>query len=288
MKLRITIAALCSLALAAPVIASIPAPRFEDVPPGHKHAEAIRWASDPTEFSDGPPLFRGFHDGTFRPDRDLTENQLITVTKRLFNSQDAWTRAETAALLYHGFQVLYGDTDQPAVSTTTGGTTTIPNTPTRIEYRGTEYIGRSSFYLLLHSTHPIDVKIQASYKCSPMLYKRLSAGITKILIPCANVVGGTNDVFFEVTGAEDGTRHFTGAVRFPLRPTAAATTTTTPPATTTTTPPSTTTTAAAATTTTLFPVVIEPTRYTEGWFQRGPSAVIKHPHPFRLVDIRWE
>ena len=285
MKLRIIMAALCATALAAPVIATATSTQFEDVPLGHKHTEAIRWASDPTEFGDGPALFRGFHDGSFRPDRDLTENQLITVTKRLFNSQDAWTRAETAALLYHGFQALYGEDSPSAVSSTTS-TATIPNAPTMIEYRGTEYIEPSSFYLLLHSSNPLDVKIQASYKCSPTLYKRLSAGITKILIPCANVVGGTNAVFFQVTGAQDGTRYFTGAVRFPRKPTATTTTTTAAATTTTTAPPiATTTTAAATTSTTLYPVVIEPMRSSEGWFHILPPPDIKHQ--FRISDVWW-
>lgn len=115
LRLRIILAALCVIALAAPVIAT--ATRFSDVPADHEHAEAIRWASELDE-----PLFRGYPDGSFKPDRQLSENEFQIVVERLFRHFDSWTRAQTAALLYHGFQGLSGS------ATTT--TTTVPTTTT--------------------------------------------------------------------------------------------------------------------------------------------------------------
>ena len=114
LRLRIILGALCVIALAAPVIAT--ATRFPDVPADHKHAEAIRWASELDE-----PLFRGYPDGSFKPDRQLSENEFQIVVERLFSHFDSWTRAETAALLYHGLQGLSGSA---TTTTTTAPTTT--------------------------------------------------------------------------------------------------------------------------------------------------------------------
>ena len=129
MKLRILISAVLVTALALPVIAT--ATRFPDVPDDHQHADAIRWASDPEEFN-GSPIFKGFPDGNFGPDEELTESQFAKVVDRLFDTADRWTRAETAALLYHGFQGLRTTTTttttQPVTETTT--TTTITTTTT--------------------------------------------------------------------------------------------------------------------------------------------------------------
>ena len=121
MKLRILISAVLVTALALPVIAT--STRFPDVPADHQYVDAIRWASDPEEFN-GNPIFRGFPDGRFGPDQELTENQFVKVVDRLFDSVDRWTRAETAALLYYGFQGLKSN---PLVTTTT---TTQPTTTT--------------------------------------------------------------------------------------------------------------------------------------------------------------
>ena len=121
MRLRILLSAVLVTALALPVIAT--ATRFPDVPADHQYADAIRWASDPEEFN-GNPLFRGFPDGNFGPDEELTESQFAKVVDRLFDTADRWTRAETAALLYHGFQGLRTTTTtQPVITETT--TTTI-------------------------------------------------------------------------------------------------------------------------------------------------------------------
>ena len=123
MKLRILISTVLVTALALPVIAT--ATRFPDVPADHQYVDAIRWASDSEEFN-GNPIFRGFPDGDFRPDKPLSEIQFIKVVDRLFDSADEWTRAETAALLYYGFQGLRSN---PLITTTTT-TTTQPTTTT--------------------------------------------------------------------------------------------------------------------------------------------------------------
>ena len=120
MKLRILISAVLVTALALPVIATTT--KFPDVPDDHQHADAIRWASDPEVFN-GNPLFRGFVDGNFGPDTELTEGQFTKVVDRLFDSVDRWTRAETAALLYHG---LRNGTTTTTTSTTTAPATTAP------------------------------------------------------------------------------------------------------------------------------------------------------------------
>ena len=109
MKLRALFTALLALAVAAPVVATMD--RFPDVPADHQYAEAIRWASDPEEFN-GSPLFKGFPDGRFGPDDELTEEQFVKVVDRLFDAADRWTRAETAALLYQGFPALQGHTGE--------------------------------------------------------------------------------------------------------------------------------------------------------------------------------
>ena len=82
---------------------------FSDVTDSHEHRAPIRWASDPANFPHGQALFVGYEDGNFRPDKDLTEDQLIAVIKRLLDSQDSWTRAETAALFHHGYIAPYGN-----------------------------------------------------------------------------------------------------------------------------------------------------------------------------------
>ena len=68
---------------------------FPDVADDHPQAEAIQWAAS-------EDLFRGFLDGNFRPDRELTEGQFNKVVKRLFDRYDSWTRAEAAAFLWRG------------------------------------------------------------------------------------------------------------------------------------------------------------------------------------------
>ena len=105
MKLRAPLTAVLIAALAAPLWATTA--RYTDVPEDHDHAASIAWASNPANFPNRAALFVGYGDKTFKPDKDLTENQLQTVIRRLFDTQDSWTRAETAALLHHGYTALY-------------------------------------------------------------------------------------------------------------------------------------------------------------------------------------
>ena len=138
MKLRILLSAMLVTALALPVIAT--ATRFPDVPNDHQHADGIRWASDPEEFN-GNPIFKGFPDGNFGPDEKLTEGQFVKVVDRLFDSADRWTRAETAALLYYGFQGLNSTT-----STTTTQPVVIETTTTTIQPQNSDPQLQVSFF----------------------------------------------------------------------------------------------------------------------------------------------
>ena len=106
MNLRYVLTALLAAAVAVPAaFASNPAPRFPDVPVGHRYSVAVEWAADPENFG-GAALFRGFPDGRFGPGQELTEGQFAKVVERLFDSADRWTRAETAELLYRGYPAL--------------------------------------------------------------------------------------------------------------------------------------------------------------------------------------
>ena len=133
-------------ALALPVIATA---RFPDVPDDHQYADAIRWASDPEQFN-GTPLFRGFSDGNFGPDQELTESQFVKVVDRLFDSaDDGWTRAETATLLYHGYKGIRSATTQPVVIETTTTTTqpvVIETTTTTIQPHNPDHLLQVGFY----------------------------------------------------------------------------------------------------------------------------------------------
>ena len=115
MKFRLIVTAVLAVLLAAPVIAT--SSRFTDVPPDHEYNVAIDWA-----YNRG--LFKGYLDRTFKPNRELSENELQIVVKRLFDSYDTITRAQTAAILYYG--ITYLETGPPTTSTTTTTTTTRP------------------------------------------------------------------------------------------------------------------------------------------------------------------
>lgn len=93
LKTRTALTALLALAVALPVIAaSMP---FPDVPDDHPRRAAIQWAQN-------EGLFKGYPDGNFQPDRELSEEQFRKVVDRLFEKYDAWTRADTAEFLYQG------------------------------------------------------------------------------------------------------------------------------------------------------------------------------------------
>lgn len=112
MKFRLIVTAVLAVLLAAPVIAT--SSRFTDVPPDHEYNVAIDWA-----YNRG--LFQGYIDRSFKPDRELSENELQIVVKRLFDSYDSITRAQTAAILYYG--ITYLETGPPTTTTTTTTTT---------------------------------------------------------------------------------------------------------------------------------------------------------------------
>lgn len=86
---------------------------------GHEHEQAIRAAS-------AKGLFAGYDDGTFRPDRKLTNRQSEVVLRRLLDryqdddGDSTLTRAQAAAVLAYGVCGLDGDC----------GTITAPRTPT--------------------------------------------------------------------------------------------------------------------------------------------------------------
>ena len=116
------IVAVALIALAVPVIAQI---RFPDVPDDHRYADAIRWAAELDE-----PLFRGYPDGSFRPDRQLSDNEFRIVIRRLYDRYDGWTRAEVAQFLRHGIDGLSAPTAPTTTRPATPTTTTAPTAPT--------------------------------------------------------------------------------------------------------------------------------------------------------------
>lgn len=95
--------------------------RFSDLPPGHRHAAAIAEAHH-------KGLFEGYGDGTFRPDRVLTNRQAETVLRRMLDrytgddGNSTLTRAQAAVLLARGVCGLDGDCrDIPPVHAPPGG-----------------------------------------------------------------------------------------------------------------------------------------------------------------------
>ena len=116
MKLRTLLTAVLALAVALPALAA--SIRFPDVPADHPNSEAIHWARE-------EGLFKGYPDGRFQPAKELSENELRIVVKRLFDRYDAWTRADTAEFLHAGDQALKaGTTTKITTSTTRSATTT--------------------------------------------------------------------------------------------------------------------------------------------------------------------
>ena len=111
MKFRALFTALLCAALAAPaVVAQVGG--FPDVPEDHPRADAVRWAAQ-------EELFLGFPDGNLRPDEELTRTQFVKVAERLYDSADAWTRADWAQVMYAGRPSLTGGA--AATTSTTGG-----------------------------------------------------------------------------------------------------------------------------------------------------------------------
>ncbi len=88
MKLRITAAAVLCVALAAPLAAQ--SGLFADVPEGHPYYEDVRWAR-----AEG--VFRGYADGSFKPDAVIDASEVEKVIRRAFPS--GVSRAEMARML---------------------------------------------------------------------------------------------------------------------------------------------------------------------------------------------
>lgn len=97
MKVRALVTAILCAALAAPVIAQTAL--FPDVPEDHPRVDAIRYVQ-----SEG--IYRGFPDGSFRPDEYLTRVQFVKTAERLYDRFDSWTRADWAQVIYEGMPSL--------------------------------------------------------------------------------------------------------------------------------------------------------------------------------------
>ena len=128
MKLRTLLTALLALAVALPALAA--SIRFPDVPADHPNSEAIHWARE-------EGLFKGYPDGRFQPAKELSENELRIVVKRLFDRYDAWTRADTAEFLHAGDQALR-NTAAATTTSTAPATTQAVETTTITEPAGSE------------------------------------------------------------------------------------------------------------------------------------------------------
>lgn len=86
-------------ALTAPLPASATAPSFSDWPPAEGH-EGHEDADASVGYAAARGWFRGYPDGTFRPQRTVTSRQVATVIGRAF--PEGISRAEMAAFLRHG------------------------------------------------------------------------------------------------------------------------------------------------------------------------------------------
>lgn len=106
MRRRIAIAlVVLGMVTAAAVVAQI---SFSDVPEGHEQKEAI-------EFAVRNGWFLGYPDGSFRPDRAITSQQITTVMQRAF--PEGATRADVATFMQAGYQALGGIYDTPDETT---------------------------------------------------------------------------------------------------------------------------------------------------------------------------
>ncbi len=116
--MRKTMAALAVLAAFGSGGLLIALTAFPDVPDDHPHRAAIEWSQQ-------VGAFQGYEDGTFKPDLTITAEQATTVFGRVY--PNGVTRAEFAALLYAGRDLLSGDSTT-TTTTTTPTTTTLPVT----------------------------------------------------------------------------------------------------------------------------------------------------------------
>ena len=99
-KRLVTCGALLAAVLAAGMFtggAAQGADDFTDVPASHPQREAILFAAE-------QGWFRGYPDGTFRPDRAVSDQQLAAVVRRAF--PDGASRADLASFMWAGSRVL--------------------------------------------------------------------------------------------------------------------------------------------------------------------------------------
>ena len=174
--------AVALIALAVPVIAQI---RFPDVPADHERAESIRWAA-----AEG--LFRGYPDGSFKPDRELSENEFRIVIRRLYDRYDAWTRADVAHFLRYGIDGLTGSPAPGTSVPTTAATTTRPTTtttttpaPTATRESVTYYAARGAYYSDRAAAHLTENKAWAivAYRLASAAYRIACGNIGDLGLP---------------------------------------------------------------------------------------------------------
>ena len=111
-KAKVALSVVIAMVFSAVAIAQT---AFPDVPEDHPHKEAIDWSQQ-------VGAFQGYQDGTFKPDRKITAEQATIVFGRVY--PDGVSRAEFAALLYAGRDLLMADADSS--TTTTTSTTVAP------------------------------------------------------------------------------------------------------------------------------------------------------------------
>ena len=166
MRARIVFSALLCALLAAPVIAQVGG--FPDVPEDHPRAEAIRWAAE-------EELFLGFPDGNLRPDVDLTRTQFVRVSERLYDSADAWSRADWAQVMYAGVPSLTG----PPVTTTAAA----PVTTADVSLRCGWPLGDAEAVLPLPDTGPPrEIRFPIT-PCAPPVTYRIAFGDQTLNLP---------------------------------------------------------------------------------------------------------
>lgn len=119
MRHRIAAAAVAVLTLSATATVLAQGSRFPDMRADNPHYEDIEWVSSPAR-----GYFGGYQDGTFRPDRAITPEQMAKVLSRLPDSP--MTRAEFASFIVGGLQRMRA---QSATTTTTASTTTTTAPP---------------------------------------------------------------------------------------------------------------------------------------------------------------
>ena len=112
MKRRTAAAAVAALMLTATATVLAQGSRFPDVGPDNPHYADMEWASSPVR-----GYFGGFADGTFRPDRDITPEQMAKVLSRL--PDRPMTRAGFASFIVGGLQRMRAQSAAAAPTSTT-------------------------------------------------------------------------------------------------------------------------------------------------------------------------